>query len=410
MSRFNYPYAHSNEPGMLKRKLVDRIVPYEEYAGAARKRGREMMSAMCEVYPEITILVLSGIHQVAKGRLGSDEGLEELANSDYGLLAPFGDGLLEGMSEEATLIDGHESSYAYTLNKRFIEGRREIEEAVNVSAVPELYKERMKVGFGLMLDNRASIRGGFHTESKDFIYNHFTPSEWDNALYFAMLNADRYVWVWNQVNGAVLWETPRFPKTEPNVPEEYARALKAARDARHMTAGRDNRAALEIPVPESATKLPGYSDEETFGPLRDEYQIVADLPKEWRFLQDDESLGIGYYTAANWDDSDWETIRIGEYFQRQGHRFRGIAWYRFWFDLPAELERKQVSLLFGAVGSRGIFVNGRWLGPEKKKGDTIQDFTKVAKFGEKNLVCVWIVTTGAPPAGIYKSVKLAVKK
>ena len=414
--RFCYPYAHANEVGAVKKNHAGRVVSFEEYAAAARKRGREIMAAMRKVYPDITILVLPGLHHVAEERIGCGarycphEKLKGLASSDCGLLAAFGDGLMEGMSPRATLVDGFEDSYAYTRNARFVEGRREIEKAASVSVMPELYRKRMKIGFGLMIDNRARFRGGFHTQPGEFIYNHFTPREWSNALYFALLNSDEYVWIWNQTNGAIFWKSPRFPKVKPNVPKEYAQAIEIARNPRDMNEGRDEQAALAAPIPESAMKLPDYSDEKTFGPLRDKFEIVGDLPKDWLFLQDEEALGIGYYTAMDWDDSKWETIRIGEYFQRLGHRFRGIAWYRCWFDLPAELKGKRVYLLFGGIDSDSIFVNGRWLGPVKEKGVTIQDFTKVARFGQKNLVCVWIITAGTTPAGIYKSVKLAVKK
>ena len=421
MQRFCYPYAHSQEPGMLARSLVERVVPYEEYADAARLRGREIMSAMCEVYPEITILVLPGIHQVAKERIGigarqycPDEGLEGLASSDHGLLAPFGDGMLEGMSDQATLIDGHEKSYAYTLNKRFVHGRREIEEAFDISAVPDLYRERIKVAFGLMLDNRYNVRGRFYTDPDDFVNNHFTPSEWGNALYFSMRNCDRYVWIWNELRGAVFFDSPSRAsevqeELKANVPDQYVLAMKRARNAREMDAGRDNAAAERMPIPRPASEMKGYSDEETFAPLEAEYEIVADLPKEWLFLKDDEALGIGWYTAEDWDDSDWDKIEIGDFFQRSGYRFRGIAWYRCRFDVPKELEGRNVCLLFGGVSTNHFFVNGHWLNREQKNGVWIADFTKWARFGEKNLVTLGIVTTGAP-AGVYKPVKLAVKR
>ena len=54
-------------------------------------------------------------------------------------------------------------------------------------------------------------------------------------------------------------------------------------------------------------------------------------------------------------------------------------------------------------------VNGRWPPREKKHGVWIDDFTSVARYGETNTVVVMIMTTGEP-TGIYKSVKLAVRK
>ena len=101
--------------------------------------------------------------------------------------------------------------------------------------------------------------------------------------------------------------------------------------------------------------------------------------------------------------------KVRDFFQQQGYRFRGIGWYRCRFDVPKELEGKEVHLLFGGVSTNHFYVNGHWLNRELKHGVWIADFTKWAKFGEKNLVALGIVTTGSP-AGVYKSVTLAVKK
>ena len=411
MIRFAYPYAASQEPGMFKRKLIPRITSWEEYVAATRKRGREIMAAMCEVYPEIVILVLPGLHSVAKERIGRgnhwvEKPLEGLASSDYALLAAFGDGMLEGMGDKATLIDGYESSYAFTMNKRFVAARKEIEDAVSASAVPELYRQRMDVGFGLMLDNRYNVRGGWHSDPKDFYANHFTPKEWGNALYFSMLNADRYVWIWNENSGAVCFANSGKNGKPANVHQDYYKAMRSARRPRSMKAGRDNTKAKAMPVP---PKGPEYDEKKTFGPLESEFEIVGELPETWIYLADDESLGIGVYGELDQDESKWTTIKTNDYLQRMGQHFRGIAWFRCWFDLPAELKGKQVHLLFGGVSTNHFYVNGLWHSREQKNGVWIVDFTKVAKFGEKNLVALGVVTQG-DAGGLYRPVKLAIKK
>ena len=415
MSRFNYPYAHSAEKAMFGRGLIDHVSTWPECVEAARRRGREVMQAMCAVYPDITLLVLPGLHHVARERIGMgqhycpDEELTGLESSDCGLLAAFGDGLLEGAAPGASIIDGYEDSYAYTLNQRFVEGRARITDAQDVSAIPAVYSTRTQTGFGLMFDNRYNIRGGWRTIPAEFVHNHFTPLEIEHACYFSLLNSDRYVWIWNENNGAVFFDAPvRDPAKSANIPADYADAVASSRDPRDMAAGRDNAAAeaMPIPPPASETVVP-YGDTETFGPLQDDFGIVADLPREWLFLKDDEALGIGYYTAAGLDDSGWDTIQIGDWFQRQGYRFRGIAWYRCRFDVPATLAGKQVHLLFGGVSTHHFYINGHWLNREYRSGVWIVDFTEVARYGESNLVALAIITDGSP-AGVYKSVKLAV--
>ena len=406
MMRFSFPDAHAQETNMFSRQLIDRIHTWDEFAAGARQRGREIMSAMCAVYPDVTLLVIPGLHQVAKEDIGRDTSLEGLASSRCGLLAPFGDGLLEGASPQATIIDGFEGSYPYTLNKRFVQARARVERAVDVSAVPELYKERVNAGFGLMLDHNHALRG-WHTDPESFGRNQFTPVDFSNALYFAMLNSDRYVWIWNELRGAVFWQPGRHPDVTPNVPDEYLAAMAQARNPRDLNTERDNREAERMPIPESATELPGYSDEATFGPLSDHYEIAADLPRQWLFFADDEMLGFHLgYALPETDVSNWDTIEIGDYFQRQGKRFRGIAWYRCAFHVPKHLEGKKVVLLFGGVSANHVWVNGRWCDYAVKNGVRIPDFTSQAKFGQDNVVVVPIFTNGAP-AGVYKSVKLA---
>ena len=65
-------------------------------------------------------------------------------------------------------------------------------------------------------------------------------------------------------------------------------------------------------------------------------------------------------------------------------------------------------LLFGGVSTNHFHVNGHWLAREQKNGVWIVDFTEVARFGEKNLVALGVVTQGNA-GGLYKPVKLAVE-
>ena len=419
MMRFDFSDPHVQELAMVRRGQLKRAHTYEEFAVAARQRGRDIMRAMCEEYPEITLLVIPGVHHSAKRRVGRgqrkcpDEKLEGLASSDEGVLAPFGDGLLEGAGDRATLIDGCEDTYPFTVNQRFADARAYIENARDASAVPQLYGQRMKVGFGLMLDYEYALHG-WNREPENFGRNHFTPADFENALYYAMLNSDRYVWIWNELRGAVFWESVRDSKAKPNVPDEYVRAIRRAREPRDLNLGRDNEAARRMPVPESVTARPGYDPERVFEPLRGRYEFIADLPSEWLFFADEEALGFLFdYTKPDTDLSAWKPIPIGDYFQRHGHRFRGVAWYRTTFHVPKEVEGKNVYIIFGRVSARHVWINGRWSDYAAKNGCLIVDPNPRKKnqdpirYGEDNLVVVPIITDGRP-AGIYGPVKLAI--
>ncbi len=424
MDRFNYGYAANNEKDMLKRGLTDKVHTWEEFADAARRRGRQIMSAMCEVYPDITVLSHPGWHENAKFRRDLF-GQEHLSGSDYGLLAPFADGLLEGATEKATIVDGGSNGYSLTLNKRFVAMRDRIRNAADVSAVRGLYAEKMEVAFGVMADFlHYDPLQGWHTDPKDFGLNHFTPIDLGNALYFAMLNSDRYVWLYSELDGAVFlenvyghWQDPA-EHAKATVADEYILELRRAREPRDLDTGRDNSPVADMPIPRSAAELPDHSDERTFGPLRDQYEIIADLPREWLFFADDENLGIstlGYHDVAT-DVSEWKTIEIGDYFQRRGYRFRGIAWYRCSFNVSKNLEGKKVFLLFGGIAPRShqVWVNAELFtkpcDSEEKGGVLIVDFTRQVVHGKRNTVVLPIISRDGKPAGIYKFVKLAILK
>ena len=401
---------------------------WQTVADAARQRGREIMTAMCEVYPDITVISIAGFHDLVRRATDAWE-RDGLPASHYALLAPFADGLIEGAASEATIIDGGEGAYPYTLNRRFVERRATIEDAFELSAVPELYKDRMGVAFGLMIDYGFHSRG-WHTDPKDLHRNHFSPVDFGNALYFAMLNADPYVWVYSELDGAVFlenvygyWQDP-LEHAKPTVPVEYLRQMERAREPRDLAIGRDHSAMRNIPLPASASELPGYGAEETFAPLLGEFEMIADLPEEWLFYADEEALGEARQGFADIDVdlADWKPIRIGEYIQRQGHRFRGVGWYRCSFRVPKDLEGKNVFLLLPGVSPMWpphIYVNGGWCDGEVKNGVLVVNFTPNitphvarggARFGEENVVVVPILADGNP-AGIYKKpVKLAVRK
>ena len=428
--RFNYPYAHAEEKKLLGRGQIDKLHTWEAFAAGARRRGREIMRAMCEVYPDITVISIAGLHELAKRRIGDgqgfcpDEQLKGLASSDYGVLAPFADGLLEGAGPAATVVDGCEGAYAYTLNRRFVDARSDIEDALDVSAAPDLYEKRMKVAFGLMLDFDYHSRG-WHTDPQRFARNHFTPIDFGNALYFGMLNSDRYVWVYSELDGAVFLENVHGYWQDPaehagsTVHEAYIAAMRGAREPRDLDTGRDSASAATAPIPESAAKLPGYGAGETFTPLLDKYELIADLPEEWLFYADEESLGQTRldYTRVETDVSEWQPIRIGEFFQCQGYRFRGIAWYRCSFDVPKELEGRNLRLLFPGVSTQHVWVNGVWCDAGVESGVLCVSISPPpglhrgrARFGEENTVVVPIMADGNA-AGIYnKPVKLAVLK
>jgi hypothetical protein len=138
------------------------------------------------IYPNITVLLTSA-HSVVVG-----EGLfrQALKKAKYGLLPAFIDGMLE-MSEKATVIDIFELSYGYKTHRQFSQARRKIKvEATKLSLAPQLYRMKMKAGFGLWL----AYGGKWNCEQ--VMKNYFTPLDFEHALHYALRNSDGYVWIY----------------------------------------------------------------------------------------------------------------------------------------------------------------------------------------------------------------------
>ena len=75
-------------------------------------------------------------------------------------------------------MDGCEGSYLYKRYQRFIDAYRFIKERSSaLSQIPEIYRERIKVGFGLWVER-------------------FKPEELKYALHYGLRVSDGYVWLY----------------------------------------------------------------------------------------------------------------------------------------------------------------------------------------------------------------------
>ncbi|MGH7966699.1 MAG: hypothetical protein ACRERD_33550, partial [Candidatus Binatia bacterium] len=178
---------------------------FEEYVEVARRRGREVMTAIAGVMPQAVLLSLFG-HSLPLHSLLQDG--KSLRHVDYALLPAFYDGLLEVMPAGAHLVDGYEFSYPFKERQQFVDAHRRISEAARrLSAVPDRYQDKVRAGFGLWLDYKKQA-------------NYFTPEEFGQAVRAALEVSDKYVWIYS--------EGPRFfPPSGIQV--SYIEALAQAR-------------------------------------------------------------------------------------------------------------------------------------------------------------------------------------
>jgi hypothetical protein len=192
---------------------------WEVYAAQVRQRGREVMEAFQDGYPDLTVF-LTFCYSLPWLESGAGRGA--LAECHYGLLAPFVDGLVEAARGSTRLVDGHEISYGYREAALFAAAYRTMEKGLlPIVRDPEKYRRTVSFGFGLWMDHDWR-KNGWNVD--DLSKNYFTPQTFEASARAALVAADEYVWVYT--------ETPRWWSEEGRpvkLPPAYAEALRRAR-------------------------------------------------------------------------------------------------------------------------------------------------------------------------------------
>lgn len=193
--------------------------PWADYATQARRRGREVMRAFQDGYPDLVVFLTFGPSLPRRQML---RGGKPLADVEYGLLAPFLDGMVEATEGRARIVDGFELSYGFRSLREFEEGYRLMTEGVApIVADPAAYRRVVSPGFGLWLDNDWRKKGW---DVGDPSKNFFTPEAFEASVRSALERSDEFVWIYT--------ETPRWwsPGGGPvKLPSAYDAALRRAR-------------------------------------------------------------------------------------------------------------------------------------------------------------------------------------
>jgi len=224
---------------------------FEEYTRMARQRGREVMTAVTEEYPEITIF---GLFMLSIFGPQVDQPTPALATNRYGLYPGFIDGWLDGVGDDVTLVDGCESAYRFNSDVEHLAAANLIRNKCQRLISPEnryRYRAQVQVSFGLYLDAYVNP-----PDSSWYIDpGEQTPLQRLEANLTSALNAaDEYVWLYGEQ--ASWWTTPhptaeakRWVELLPGIeemlwsviePVEYAaRLIDQAGDAENLLANAD---------------------------------------------------------------------------------------------------------------------------------------------------------------------------
>ena len=192
---------------------------WDEYAAQVRLRGKQVMEAFQEGYPDLTVFLTFG-YCLPWGE--SQKAKKPLADVGYGLLGPLCDGLVEGIKGKTILVDGHEYSYHYRDVAKFDQAYKAMSQDLLVIVKdPEKYKQVVSLGFGVWMDDNSGKLGWDDT---DFSKNYFTPEVFEASVRKALETSDEYVWIYTE---RAKWWSDKGPV---KLPAAYDAALRRAKE------------------------------------------------------------------------------------------------------------------------------------------------------------------------------------
>jgi hypothetical protein len=205
------------------RKARDaRTKTFEQYAAQARLRGREVMNAFQDGFPDVTVFLTYGYSLPYVECAGKPE---KLPTTEYGLLAAFLDGMFDVARGDSRIIDGFENSYGYKTDAQFDNAGPLVKNTVLpvVGAKHDEYLKRLSLGFGLWMDFDWRNKGW---DAKDASKNYFTPAQFQQSVHKALSDADEYVWIYTEE--AKWWTAPKGAAEK--LPDAYIEAVRKARE------------------------------------------------------------------------------------------------------------------------------------------------------------------------------------
>jgi len=157
-------------------------------------------------------------------------------------------------------------------------------------------------------------------------------------------------------------------------------------------------------------------------PANQDHQMVVaqkiPLSEEgWKFhLDPDQDGHEKNWFQADFDDSKWQNIKIGEAWESQiGQDYDGVAWYRYTFSLPEKPAMSGADIVFDSIDeSAWIWINGEYIGDHDiglsgwDKQFAI-DATDQLKWNSENQITVRVLDR-KQAGGIWKPVHLEIFK
>ena len=199
------PEPYGNSPWIYARQKYAKTKSFDEYASMVRKRGNQFMNALQGEMPVMKIL---GFYQFSMPWYysGHDtrpvQRAEDVNRSDYALLTPFLEGMLEAAGTQVQFIDGNEPSYYFKSALEYYEAYHVMRQNAKQYIAPELrdkFDRNVRAGQALYVDYVFNLRPDAFTDN---IAIQLTPEEraqwFEHNTYYALQSSDEYVWLYSE--------------------------------------------------------------------------------------------------------------------------------------------------------------------------------------------------------------------
>ena len=206
---------------------------WEQTRDQVRQRGRSFIKAVNKSYPGCLVWLTYGYSHIVH-QLPADAPAD-LSDKGNGLFGAFLDGMLEASDEKTIFVDGCEGAYRFSEPQEFVQLRKVVtDKALKYTLVPEIYRKKMRVGFGLYIDmyNYKDSHPWYSDRPND---NYMTPDLLQKALKNALAISDGYVWIyseypswWLDRSGASFGESVRGRADHKWIPPAYRQAIEKA--------------------------------------------------------------------------------------------------------------------------------------------------------------------------------------
>jgi hypothetical protein len=182
-----------------------------------RQRGKELIRALQTYSPDIKVFC-TGAWIFPNWETGGKP--ENIQNTPYCLLKSFCDGMLEGASGQAKIIDGNEIGYYWrnTINWNYSQGAYRVI-SDNIFIAPELKSKsdtNMQVGHGLMYTSYKPVNS---LAKKRRLEHH---------VYEELLCSDEYMWFYTE-EGQGFWLAP-FPSDLDSIIRSAKKKIAAGKE------------------------------------------------------------------------------------------------------------------------------------------------------------------------------------